>query len=426
MPRPLLSSLPRIGSLPLWLCASLLFLSGCLSAGDNCPESSNFPNCVGEIAKNSTQTAPQDLSYAQSLSLQQGRLRLTRVSSKESTRQHLRHHYSRRQAWNSDESMLDLSNAIIDAETLEVLLDNPDISTERVWSNLHPDILIGIRYNPKPIELARFNVRTKNYKVLHEFTDYDRCTLGQGEGNQSNDDQFIVVTCTKSDKTTDIIAFDLNKNRILGSIEAQSNLNWASVTPSGSYIVVENNSANDLNSELIRYDIDLSNRVFLMKHPAHGDLSLDDFGNDVHTMITSKHIYYIRIKDRAKVQLPIENRSIKFGSGHISCRNLGRPGWCYLSAHASGHIGAIKIGGFDDASSELRGLDAQIRRGPKAWEHWGYHNSSSKNYRAQAKASVSPTGKKIIFSSDWNGADVNEYVITLDQNPSENHGSTEH
>ena len=108
--------------------------------------------------------------------------------------------------------------------------------------------------------------------------------------------------------------------------------------------------------------------------------------------------------DSAKVQqvflsLPHQHP----GFGHISCRNIRRPGWCYISTRSSKQLAAVHIG----ASKAL-----WFNRG---YENWLNHGSSYDSYTVEAQASVSPSGKQAIFTSDWDGnSPVHDYVISFD------------
>jgi len=128
-------------------------------------------------------------------------------------------------------------------------------------------------------------------------------------------------------------------------------------------------------------------------------------------MIDDRFISYIRLKDGRKIRLPVSGYARKVGHGHVSCRNIKRPGWCYISTY-NNLIGAVRIA----TSDNLVGLSVpavDFDRGVAVYEHWGYHESSSRNYQSTPKASVSPSGQQVIFSTDWRGTDqINAYVLS--------------
>ncbi len=76
-------------------------------------------------------------------------------------------------------------------------------------------MLIGIRYREKGNELVTFNLRSKEYDSIHTFDKYDKCSFGQGEGNVTDDDRRVVVTCVSDESgETHIIAFDIASSGI--------------------------------------------------------------------------------------------------------------------------------------------------------------------------------------------------------------------
>ena len=349
------------------------------------------------------------------------RMRLTRITdntSRESSDLHpLRHHYSKRQAWNQDETLIDLGSRIVDAKTYREVLPYEPLSSARNWSSLNPDMLIGIRYREKGNELVTFNVRTEEYDSIHTFDKYDKCSFGQGEGNVTDDDRRVVVTCVSDESgETHIIAFDIAERRVLGMLVAEKNINWASFSPSGDYILVENNKFPDPAPQIIRYDPQLGSPMILLDGKSeHGDFAVNADGDEVYVMLGASDIWYLRLADGLTVSLGKKGRLDALGYGHLSCRAVQRPGWCYLSLAGHKLLGAIRLGtpkptdSVDRLPRQPSGADNVIV------EIWGYHRSSEKNYTAQAKASVSPSGRTIIFTSDWNGQHpVDDYILEAD------------
>ena len=299
------------------------------------------------------------------------------------------HQYSRRQAWNADETLLDLRGGIVNAADHSVVLYNPPLSSERNWSNSNPDLIYAIRHSPKPNELVAFSVKSGQYDVLFHFDQHEKCTIGEHEGNLSNDDRYVLIVCADSGNKRSLISFDIAERRVMGQTEARKDLNWASFTQSGRYVVVENNQPNTgLEQQLIRYSPDLTKSKVLTNDRNHGDLGIDKNGEDVFVMINRVRLSYIVISTGERVELGIANRSNPVGHGHVSCRNIHRPGWCFLSSY-DGAFGAFRL---DDSD------------GSDAFEQWGHHYSSSNSYDAQPKASASPSGRQAIFTTDWGGS----------------------
>ena len=397
---------------------------------DSCSESQqttsdNFSICaksVGEFTEKSEMGYP---NYLEPLLEPSSGMTLTRVTDNTDSNNEdnplLNHHYSKRQAWNFNETLVDLGGRILSAETYQPVLSYEPMSSARNWSNLHSEKLIGIRFNPDPNTLAIFDLRTEEYEEIARFDGYTNCSFGKGEGNLTNDDSRVLISCSNIHSgDTELIAYDLNERRILGQLVASENFNWASFSQSGKYILVENNTHPDPNPELLRYSHTLDNPIFLSPNPAHGDLALDTAGDDIYVMIYSNSVQTIRLRDRYKTDIPIGGfKSGALGSGHISCRALDRTGWCYISTYTSQRLGAVQLPvGVDDnnALNELYPIGQLTSLKASAYEHWGYHRSTVNSYSALAKASVSRSGRKIMFTSDWYGKHkTNDFVLEIPQ-----------
>ena len=318
------------------------------------------------------------------------------------------HSYSKRQAWNADETKIDISRKILDVENNYKVLETHPLSGERNWSNINPNVLYGLSRNPTKLNtFSKYNISTGKVTHLREFIVYESCTIGDYEGSLSVDDNYVLLACKNSNGKKELVSYDIANNEVLGKISAASDFNWGSFAQSGKYIIVENNApGQNKKRELVRYDKNLENKKVILDTSEHGDLGLDDNGDDVYVFMAWDIISYVRLRDGALTELSITNRA---GNGHVSCRAIKRPGWCYISTrNQHQRIAAVKISEKDSVV-----------------EVWGFSKSSSHNYDAQPKASVSPSGRKIIFSSDWwknlnqntphpgGGGNPNEYVLEL-------------
>lgn len=415
--------LNQLTSKPVAFLALIVLVTGCFDSSADCKQvdSSTVAGiCYGSLPDPGAEASYVAPDFRQTLSTPSTGLFFTRLTNNSERIAKdapvLIHHYSRRQAWNKNETLIDLTEAIVDASSFEPIVQPVSLSSGRNWTNTYSDQMIGIQYNPDPNELVRFNVKTQRATLIHRFTEYKQCSLGQGEGNLSDDDNRIVLTCRKEpDGIFDIIAFDINQGVVLGTITGKPNLNWASYSRSGEFIVVENNTFPDPNAELIRYNADLSNPVPLLSKPEHGDFALDSEGNDVYAVLNADNVSYIRLADRLKVTLNI-GRSKESMHGHISCRSSALPNRCYISTYSNGHIGSVYLQQELPVKDELFPLDMKALKGPKVYMHWGYHHSTGNKYKSEAKATVNRSGDKILFTSNWGKSEIEpeEYIIQLE------------
>lgn len=338
------------------------------------------------------------LNYLETVNESVSNLKLKRVSSNEAfgvVNGRARHEYSKRQPWNSDESLLDIGGKVIDAFSHQILLDYIPLSTERGWSNVNPKIIYGLYSNTYRNSLSSFNVESGQLTELMVFSGYEQCTMGEGEGNVTDDDKYVVIICNvlnSAQKT--IFSVDLSRGLVIGKMLAQSNVNWAGFSPSGDYIVVENGIYPDPNPSLIVYDKSFGFQRYLGT-PSHGDFGYDDQGNEVYAMIRYRKISYTRLSDGAFFELGVSDENSPIGHGHLSCRNSLRPGWCYFSSLEGSWMGSVLL------SQEERKI-----------EHWGYHRSNTYFYQSSPKAVPSRTGDQLLFTSNWKGfGEINDYIL---------------
>lgn len=343
-------------------------------------------------------------------------MRLTRVSDNRAfgtSNGKARHAYSRRQAWSRDGEWLLIGDKLLDTDDYSIARHWVPLSSERVWMNRRPASLVGVRFAPEPNQLARYDAATDRIEPLRTFPDYRSCTLGDGEGSLSYDDRRLLLVCQpRAGGARHMIAYDLEQDRILGRMPAPAAYNWAGFSPSGRYIVVEHNRSGHAEA-LWRYDADFSRPFLLTDDRHHGDFGLDAAGRDVFVMISWDRVSWIRLDDGA-LSLSATSGADRnwIGHGHLSCRSVDRPGWCYVSAGTDSRIGAVRI---ENDGSGVRGttrLGYPQYRGVARWEHWGFHRSSSYTYDAQPKASVDWTGTRVVFTSDWRSrGEIHDFVL---------------
>ena len=291
---------------------------------------------------------------------------------------------------------------VLDAKTNQILFDDIPLSSERIWANTHPSIMYGIRFDPLRTVFGYWNITDEVFTELHRFDEFSACSFGEGEGNFSNDDRYVVISCWSDGAPfPTLISYDVHDNKELARLDGAQDLNWASISQSGNYIVVENNS--ESREELLSYNRFLQEPRVLIDDRDHGDLGIDENGDDVFVMIGNLHISYIRLRDGQIIRLPLSTGEQPLGFGHVSCRNLNRPGWCYISAFNRFLIGAVRIHWDSTGNTTMDNSGQSVQSGVAEFEAWGSHRSTASTYFATMRASASPSGNRIAFASDWFG-----------------------
>ena len=337
--------------------------------------------------------------------------RISRISQEENVFQQ----YSKRQAWNSNETVIDLENRFLDASSFENK-GRVRLSTERVWSNHQPQIMLGLReYRGKRIQFGRQDLHIGYFLPVYRFDDYEKCTIGNGEGNISDDDRYILLTCEKSSGATDAISLDITLNQIIGIHRLERDMNWAGFSKSGNFVLIEYNNGSQESRKIEVYDKYLSFQRQLTRNVEHGDFAYDSAGNEVYVMTDWQHVYYYRLDNGMRASLQMTNNHTP-GFGHLSCASTRTPDVCYYSSTDNDLIGNFHIPAIaneqQNLSIDITGEPAYVLQSRATV--WGHARSSSNTYRAEPKASVNRSGTKMAFESDWYGrSGVSGYIISI-------------
>jgi hypothetical protein len=150
-------------------------------------------------------------------------------------------------------------------------------------------------------------------------------------------------------------------------------VDWVSVSQSGNYIGImwdhgNTSEANPFNGHFgveIYNTTDLAFLRRIVEYGNHGDFGYAQDGDEVFVQFWGQtgriNMYYLDRLERVVIQTHTDIGQ----HGHISCRNLNRPGWAYASSDEFGYgvIIAVKL----DESGLV--------------EYFGHHYSSLVNYR---------------------------------------------
>ncbi|HZW63245.1 MAG TPA: T9SS type A sorting domain-containing protein [Flavobacteriaceae bacterium] len=334
---------------------------------------------------------------------------ITRVSDASvfnTTSQRLRHNYAVDQVWNSDGSLIKLAGypaAILDGNTYEFLYWS-DIPGYGRWSNMQPNIIYGTVAN----QFVSHNVTTNSTTALYTFSEYSTVDFGYGEGNQDKNDKYVGLIAENTNGRF-LVVFDIQENNIVGSRQIpEGDLDWFTVSTAGTFAVASwREDGNDTTQGLKKYSLDLTSETHLYDYSEHGDFGVDTNGNEVYVQYGNQttwddEYYLVMIRlDNAEVTPLFHWPQALHGTtgiwgGHISCRNVDRPGWAYVSEQccpehpvASKEIFAIKLDG-----------SGIIERYAK------HHNNIEPGNRHSTQAVPNRDGTKILFASNWNNSQL--------------------
>jgi len=309
-----------------------------------------------------------------------------------------RHHYSKDQPWNADQSLIHITrnnggspgSIFLDGETYEVLFARNVPGSEYRWHPILPTVQIYLSGN----QIGQFDIRSGQTTTLRTFSEYSRVYMGPWEGNLSADGCRIALY-TNDQKT---FGYDLCKDVQYPAISVGS-VDWSSISPSGQYVVVQRS---DSDSRV--YDIETMSEVckFTMNHN-HYDMGFNVLGEEVAAGVSKRTAYDGRVILHRISDCSFTALSNGGYASHTSMRSFARPGWAYSSMHPTSSWPPYR----DEVVSIATDGSGRIQR-------WAHMRNVISDYLAESQPVPSPDGMRVIFGSNWNasgGRPVQCYVV---------------
>jgi hypothetical protein len=323
----------------------------------------------------------------------------------------IRHVYSKIQPWNADGTMIKLDFTypcyILDGNTyaFQKLFHNLSYS---IWGNTlaNKNIVFGTGGNrfarKQDITGADFN-----FTNIYDFgATCLYCSLGEGEGNIDNNDTygvFLWSTTSNHASGNNISCVRLTDGTLMGTLSIGTSWpDWAGMSQSGNYVIV-NWGATD-NGVVAKSGVEVYNTAMTFQRQVatygeHGDVGYDPAGNEVwvgysHSSGTGGETLDMWRLDgvggKTKI-LPVEASFPEAEWGHVSCRNIKRPGWVYLSGYSNNYTNAV-------GQIYAAKLDSS-----RTVEVFAHHQATYPNpgYNYQPQPCPSPDGTRVMFASDW-------------------------
>lgn len=343
-----------------------------------------------------------------------------------------RHYYSKQQPWNSDGTRLMLSIDahrvyFLDGKTFAYLWTATNVPDYTKWSNNNPDLMYGTLYSANAF--VTYAPSTGVVHTLASFSGFSSLFLGMGEGNLSNDDRYAPLIGEYATGFT-VIIYDTVNNVEVSRKDfpgvSVANLDWVSMSQSGQYVVVNMNDGTTAGAYYDVYDTQMNYLRTLNAYAGgHADFGYDSMGNEVIVYgqyVGAKGVLLMstRLADNTvQQQLPgiSEPAGIYMASNyHISCRNINRPGYCYVSNFAFGYaldaymfheVFAVKLDGSGSVQIFSRDFAAPVPLADLA-------------YFRESQVVPSRDGSLALFSSDWGDpsstAIIYDYVAGVELN----------
>jgi len=338
--------------------------------------------------------------------------------------------YPKTQAWNADMSLIRVDYKLYDADILvesDLTKDKHGYNMlcspgyEFKWSNVDPKAFYAVQTTGLFIKGRIDNDTIHCDNVVEDFSDaYEIVRIGQGEGNIDKNDKYVLFTVKKkNDDKMYILLYDIqSKTRVWTKeipgvkwvgIHNDGDFDWATVSQSGKYILVNNVNKDNMTHGLSWYDINFNNHHYLQYEATdgtiesrgqHGDLGYDINGDEVFVEFNYRQggITMFNLDHPERLGTLVLNSV--YGGGHVSCRNTKRPGWCYLTTNQEGYneVFALKLDGSDNPTVQRF---AQSHN-PIMW----YWDEITQIYKSRlywfTAGTPSPDGTKVLFNSRWN------------------------
>ena len=317
-----------------------------------------------------------------------------------------RHAYARMQPWNSDSSLILLGYSypapLYDARTYAFLKNvyQPSYAT---WSNVNPSILYGTYGGTN--QFVRMDVNSGAYTVLHTFSNYSSISLGEGEGYLSDDDHYVALQARNGSKTA-LIVYDVQANVVVAEKDLGGYWpNNSAISPSGNYVFVNwaGRAGPGGSSNVEIYSRTLAYQRTISDWGQHGDLCQDAAGHDVYVQ-SGPDLPSWRLDTGAQtILLPGGNSA--YGESHVSCRNLARDGWVYVSTY----VGPNSSPGSDQL------VAVKLDGSGKVEAFGNSHNPPSPTYDQTPMGVPSRDGRKVMFASTWGSSSgtIQTYIASM-------------
>ncbi|MBI2336141.1 MAG: hypothetical protein HYU97_05210 [Deltaproteobacteria bacterium] len=345
--------------------------------------------------------------------------------------------YSKRQVFNADESWLRLQDCdgrtlIYDAKNYQfkkILKDEITGAQDIFW---HPSLPHLLYFNTEAT-LKIYDINTDTITPVFTFKNPQGAPYVTAdtfaEGNLSNDGRYYAVMGRMGDHDfKEILVLDIFSKTLVSRRNLPTGIDfvdWVSISPLGHYVVVDYaTSARGVEV----YPLDLTKLLWTKPlGTGHSDLGLDADGSteilvmDVYDPNLNKTVIKkFLLRDGQTADL----LNLGLFDLHISCRNIKRPGWCYMSVFDMNDQQSTDATHWDLFADEIFALklDGSAIKSPNGVERLAHHHSRRYGnegvYAAEPHATVSAKGDRIVFGSNWREniyqeTSIDPYVLDL-------------
>ena len=366
----------------------------------------------------------------------------------ETKTQFVRNDYSRRQAFNADNTYFIANTGdgwwhLYDAKTLKYLrklspkVANPSVSAEfhlagdaePQWDPTNPNFLYYVATNGGT-KLLRLDVRNNSYAIAADFNGklpaWGKTAAHiwtKSEGSPSADGRYWGFQVeNNSFGLLGYLVWDLQQNKLVGTRQDSNRPDHSSMSASGRWFVTSDDATGTW-----AWSPDFTQKKKLHAKSEHSDLALGANGHDYYVSVdyqsNAGDVFMTDIDACPAVAAsastaPVCPRSVLFtsyinGSAtalHVSGKAFSRPGWVLMGTYATSNS---RDGSWPWYTNKIFAIElkANGRVYPIA-----YTRANVGEYFAEPHATVSRDFTRILFNSNWGSSDVldlDAYMIRL-------------
>jgi|GEM_PF-317452 len=331
-----------------------------------------------------------------------------------------RNDYSRRQAFNADNSKYLIYDAngswyIYNASTYALIRELTQLGgdAEPQWHPTNPDLIYWLPTNGGMV-VNELNVSTNVNRVVGNFTGRlpwagAAHVWTKSEGSPSVDGRYWAFMVENSGfNELGFIVWDLTTDTIVSTYTTSKRPDHLSMSPTGNYIVVS------WDDGVMVFNRDFTNPRLVHPRGEHSDIALDANGDDVYVSIDYEAadgaVYMRNLRTGVRTDLFPSYLNGSATAFHFSGKAFNKPGWALISTY--GESGSKQW-------LHRKVFAVQLRANPTIYNlthtHEVYQYISS-FYFAEVHASVNHDFTKIVFNSNWDvnsGSDVDAYMVEI-------------
>ena len=360
--------------------------------------------------------------------------------------------YSRRQAFNADNSKILMYASdgywhLYDAHTAkyEKVLNGPGGDAEPQWHPTNPNILYYVPNNGLGMTITELNVATNQRRVvgdlgarLKSFWPNAATAWTKSEGAPSADGRYwCLMVDDYGWQGVGVVTWDMKEDRIIGHMNLNGRPDHVSMSPSGKYCVVSW-AYNGMGTRAYTRDFTsphnpaVSSQPYVQLHSQseHSDLALNRNREDVYVAIDYQSgggdVFMVNLDTGKRTSLFPTYLAGTATALHISGKAYDKPGWALVSTYAeynASNAGASirnqslqqwfhrKVFAVSlEANPQIRPL---AHADSTAYGHWG-----DNAYWAEPQATVNRDFTRVLFNTNLNSpnfSDVETYMIGLNR-----------